>query len=75
MNWWRAAAICTSTPNWRFEEVRTAGIVAEELNGLGLEVQTGVGKTGVVGHPGRRSRWPDRSVPGGYGCAAYPRGK
>ncbi len=36
-------------PEMGFEEVRTAGIVAEELNRLGLEVQTGVGKTGVVG--------------------------
>ncbi|MEL6149268.1 MAG: amidohydrolase [Chloroflexota bacterium] len=36
-------------PEIAFEEVRTAGIVAEELNNLGLEVQTGIGKTGVVG--------------------------
>src|SRR5271170_1249394 len=36
-------------PELGFEEVRTAGIVARELNNLGLEVQTGVGKTGVVG--------------------------
>src|SRR5689334_17777202 len=36
-------------PELGFEEVRTAGIVAEELRQLGLEVQTGVGKTGVVG--------------------------
>jgi amidohydrolase len=36
-------------PELAFEEFRTAGIVAEELNRLGLEVQTGVGKTGVVG--------------------------
>ncbi len=36
-------------PETAFEEVRTSGIVAEELNKLGLEVQTGVGKTGVVG--------------------------
>ena len=35
-------------PELAFEEVRTAGIVADELNALGLEVQTGVGKTGVV---------------------------
>lgn len=35
-------------PETAFEEFRTAGIVAEELNKLGLEVQTGVGKTGVV---------------------------
>lgn len=36
-------------PELSFQEVRTAGIVAETLAGLGLEVQTGVGKTGVVG--------------------------
>ncbi|MCA0452735.1 MAG: amidohydrolase [Chloroflexi bacterium] len=36
-------------PELAFEEYRTSGIVAEELNKLGLEVQTGVGKTGVVG--------------------------
>jgi amidohydrolase len=35
-------------PETAFEEVRTAGIVAEKLTELGLEVQTGVGKTGVV---------------------------
>src|SRR5579859_6460352 len=36
-------------PELAFEEVRTAGIVANELNALGLEVTTGVAKTGVVG--------------------------
>ena len=36
-------------PELAFQEHRTAGIVADELNQLGLEVQTGVGKTGVVG--------------------------
>jgi amidohydrolase len=36
-------------PELAFEEFRTAGIVAEELSKLGLEVQTGIGKTGVVG--------------------------
>lgn len=36
-------------PELAFQERRTAGIVAEELNSLGLEVQTGVGKTGVIG--------------------------
>ncbi|HLE16086.1 MAG TPA: amidohydrolase [Anaerolineales bacterium] len=35
-------------PELGFQEVRTAGIVARELNGLGLEVSTGVGKTGVM---------------------------
>jgi len=36
-------------PELGLEEVRTAGIVAEKLHELGLEVTTGVGKTGVVG--------------------------
>ena len=36
-------------PELAFREHRTAGIVADELNQLGLEVQTGVGQTGVVG--------------------------
>ncbi len=36
-------------PELAFEEVRTAGIVAQALGELGLEVQTGVGKTGVIG--------------------------
>lgn len=35
-------------PELAFEEHRTSGIVAEVLNELGLEVQTGVGQTGVV---------------------------
>ena len=44
-------------PELAFEERRTAGIVADHLKQLGLEVQMGIGKTGVVGvlegaHPG-----------------------
>jgi len=44
-------------PELAFQEVRTAGIVAQHLRDLGLEVQTGVAKTGVVAlldgaHPG-----------------------
>lgn len=35
-------------PELGFQEVRTAGIVARELTNLGLEVSTGIGKTGVV---------------------------
>lgn len=35
-------------PEMGFEEVRTAGIVAKHLNGLGLEVQTGIAKTGII---------------------------
>lgn len=36
-------------PELAFQEVRTASIVADRLTELGYEVQTGVGKTGVVG--------------------------
>ena len=36
-------------PELGFEEVRTSGIVSEKLKALGLEVTTGIGKTGVVG--------------------------
>jgi amidohydrolase len=35
-------------PELGFQEVRTAGIVAKELQKLGLEVTTGIGKTGVA---------------------------
>ncbi len=35
-------------PELGFQEIRTAGIVAEHLHSLGLETSTGVGKTGVV---------------------------
>jgi amidohydrolase len=35
-------------PELGFEEVRTAGIVAGELTKMGLEVRTGVAKTGVM---------------------------
>ena len=36
-------------PELGFEEVRTAGIVANRLTTLGYDVRTGVGQTGVVG--------------------------
>jgi amidohydrolase len=36
-------------PELGFREIRTAGIVARELEALGIEVTKGVGKTGVVG--------------------------
>jgi amidohydrolase len=36
-------------PELGFKEIRTGGIVAKELEALGLEVTKGVGKTGVVG--------------------------
>ncbi len=36
-------------PELAFEEVRTSSIVAQRLRTMGLEVQTGIAKTGVVG--------------------------
>ncbi|KAA2214384.1 amidohydrolase [Teichococcus oryzae] len=36
-------------PETRFEEVRTAALVADKLREWGIEVETGIGKTGVVG--------------------------
>jgi amidohydrolase len=37
-------------PELGYREVRTGGIVAKELEALGMEVTKGVGKTGVVGY-------------------------
>ena len=37
-------------PELGFREFRTSGIVAKELEALGIEVTKGVGKTGVVGY-------------------------
>ncbi len=39
-------------PELGFEEQRTARLVADNLNAMGVEVQTGVGVTGVVGYLG-----------------------
>ena len=35
-------------PELGFQEVRTAGVVAAHLQDLGLEISSGVGKTGVI---------------------------
>jgi amidohydrolase len=40
-------------PELGFEETRTAALVAEVLESLGYRVQTGVGRTGVVGERGQ----------------------
>ena len=45
-------------PEIAFQEVRTSGVIAEKLEGLGLEVRREVGKTGVIavldsGRPGK----------------------
>ena len=36
-------------PELAFDEHRTAQLVADRLQSFGMDVQTGVGKTGVVG--------------------------
>jgi amidohydrolase len=40
-------------PELGFDVYETAGLVAQTLADLGIEAQTGVGKTGVVAHLGR----------------------
>ena len=60
-----AQAIQEQLVNWRqmihrhpevgFTETHTAALVADVLHRLGLRVETGVGKTGVVGHLGNGS--------------------
>ena len=39
-------------PELGFQEVQTAGLVAETLSSLGLKIDTAVGKTGVIGYLG-----------------------
>ena len=61
----RAQALRDQLVQWRraihqhpevgFAETHTAALVADELRKLGLRVETGVGKTGVVGHLGSGS--------------------
>jgi amidohydrolase len=50
--------ILDKAPELSFEETRTANVVAAELRGLGIEVSTGVGKTGVVGRLGNPDEGP-----------------
>ncbi len=52
LNWRRAIH---QYPEIGFAETRTAALVTDELRRLGLRVETGVGKTGVVGHLGSGS--------------------
>jgi amidohydrolase len=47
-------------PELGFEEIRTAGVVADRLRRLGYEVRTKVGETGVVGI--LRSKRPGRTI-------------
>ena len=49
----RLRRIVHQHPELGFQEQRTAALVAETLQKLGLRVQTGVGKTGVIGYLGQ----------------------
>ena len=51
-----------ANPELGFEERRTAALVAERLRGFGIEVHTGLGKTGVVGVVRGRGERSTRSV-------------
>ncbi len=46
-------------PELAFEEIRTSNIVAQRLRALGLEVQTNIAKTGVVGLLRGKTNTPD----------------
>jgi hippurate hydrolase len=51
-----------ANPELGFEEHRTAALVAERLRGFGVEVHTGLGKTGVVGVIRGRGERSGRSI-------------
>jgi amidohydrolase len=51
-----------ANPELGFEEHRTAALVAERLKGFGIEVHTGIGKTGVVGVVRGKGERSTRSV-------------
>ena len=64
----RALSIKQQTVDWRrqfhrypelsFAENRTSAFIADRLREFGLEVETGVGKTGVVGLLRGEPDWP-----------------
>ena len=51
-----------ANPELGFEEHRTAALVAERLKQFGIEVHTGVGRTGVVGVIHGKDRLSGRSI-------------
>jgi IAA-amino acid hydrolase len=65
----RAQAIAEQLVAWRrtihqhpersFQEVRTARLIAAALQGMGIDAQTGIGRTGVVGRLDGSSRGRD----------------
>src|SRR5687767_8405389 len=56
-------------PELGYQETRTAALVAEHLKKLGIEVKTGVGRTGVVGII-KGAPWSGSSNTSGHGCIA-----
>ena len=62
-------------PELAYEEVRTSGLVAQRLSSLGLQVQTGAAKTGVVGllRGGKLAKSENPRHPRRYGRLAHPR--
>jgi hypothetical protein len=60
-------------PELKFQEMRTAKLVAETLQSIGgIEIRTGVGKTGVVGDigPGQGPTIDEQSLPLGAAILA-----
>ena len=59
-------------PELDFQEYRTSRFVADTLRDLGIRVETGVGKTGVVGYlvrtTTRRSTWTSRPSQSAQPC-------
>jgi metal-dependent amidase/aminoacylase/carboxypeptidase family protein len=51
-----------ANPEIGFEEHRTAALVAERLKGFGIEVHTGIGRTGVVGVVRGKGEQTGRSI-------------
>ena len=62
-------------PEFGFEESRTAALVAETLESLGLEVETGIGTTGVVGKLSKGKSNRAIGLPCGYGLPPHSREK
>ena len=60
-------------PELAFQESRTAGIVAERLKGWGIEVHTGIAKTGVVGViPGKKPKGKAIGLRADMDCLPIP---
>lgn len=55
-------------PETAFEEVRTASIVSKELTTLGIDHQTGIGGTGVLGFIRGGVSGANTCYPCRYGC-------